>query len=243
MAKEKTYKVFNAILYPDSTSYNCAEILASMPSQGCEWYAALHDKDINEDGTPKKDHYHLILRYSEGKQIRTVAKDLQLPESMIEKPKKGGFKGGVQYLIHQNARDKYQYEKEIIFGSGDPAEYLKGDADSKGMALMDAIYSGKVFGIRDLYEYAREIDAWSEFRRGFYMYNSILGGMRTDAIHESASRRSDADYEERRKVQAQIDEAREEIAWKKRQEEYRELPQESIPEFGEASSDSCAGAT
>ena len=228
MPKVKTYKVFNAIAYPDSTTYDCAEILATLPNLGCEWYAALHDKDVNEDGTPKKTHYHFILRFEEGKTIQTVAKDLNLPENDIERPKKGGFKGGVQYLIHANAPDKYQYDKEIIFGSGDATPYLAGDANAKGIMLMDAIYGGRVFTIYELYQYAKELDAWSEFRRGFGMYNTVLASMRYDS-----SRKSDDRYEADRAIQAELLAARWDVEQTKK---LVDLPQETIPEFNEQAS-------
>ena len=231
MAKEKTYKVFNTVLYPDSTTYNCAEIINTVKNLDCEWFAALHDKDKDEQGNLKKPHYHVMMRFCEGKTVKTVAKDLQLPENVIERPKKGGFRGGVKYLIHANAKDKYQYDKGIIFGSGDPAEYLGNDADEKGMMLMDAIYSGQVYSIYELYQYAKEIEAWSEFRRGYYMYSKTLESLRFQGMKDSVDRRSDAEYEERRQIQSELMAAREELG--SRKQELMELPQEIIPEFGE----------
>ena len=228
-------KVMNAIVYPDSTEYDCNQIFKILPNLGCEWFAALHDKDVKPDGTPKKPHYHIIMRFEGTKDFSVVARDLGLTENDIEKSK--SFKYGVRYLIHMDSPEKARYDKSVIFGSGQPEPYLVSNNDQKGILLMDAIYSGQVYSIHQLYSLAKELDAWSEFRRGFSMYNTVLHELRSAAVADSSSRRSDREYEERRALQAEIAAQREEIAWSKRQAPFDELPQEVIPEFGETTND------
>ena len=110
-------KVCNAVVYVDSDSYDFREVLRSVGLvQGCEYYYALHDLDIDEKGELKKPHYHIIMRFENDRQFSAVARDLGIPENMIEKSP--SFKGGVQYLIHQNAPEKHQYDKSIISGNG-----------------------------------------------------------------------------------------------------------------------------
>ena len=41
-------KLMNAIVYKDSESYDCEQVLKAVGNLGCEWYAALHDKDTDE---------------------------------------------------------------------------------------------------------------------------------------------------------------------------------------------------
>lgn len=55
-------KVYAAIIYPDSLPLEAAvEYL-----DGLKWdyrISPLHDKDVNEDGSPKKPHYHLLCGF------------------------------------------------------------------------------------------------------------------------------------------------------------------------------------
>lgn len=221
-----TGKVMNAILYEDSTTYDCKQVLETVKSLGCEWFAAKHDKDTTPEGEIKKSHYHVIMRFEVTKDFAVVARDLGIPENAIEKSK--SFKYGVRYLIHLDSPEKYRYEKAIIFGNGNPEAFLVSTADQKGVLLMDAIYSGQVFTIYELYVLAKELDAWCEFRRGFGMYNTVLATMRYNA-----ERKSDKEYETSRAIAAEIEASRENI----RRCKLQELPNEIIPEFGESQND------
>ena len=221
-----TGKIMNAILYEDSTIYDCNQVLETVKSLGCEWFAAKHDRDTTPEGEVKKAHYHVIMRFEATKDFAVVARDLGIPENAIEKSK--SFKYGVRYLIHLDNPEKYRYEKEIIFGNGNPEAFLVSTPDQKGVMLMDAIYGGQVCTIYELYNLAKSLDAWSEFRRGFGMYNTVLGMMRYNHVG-----RSDAEYEADREISAELTAAREDI----RRCRMEELPQEIIPEFGESQND------
>lgn len=175
-------KVCNTILYPDSEAYNCDEVLRVVKSlPGCEWYAVKHDCDTDENGELKKEHIHVVMRFDQVRTFFALAKDLGIEENMIERSK-GTFKYAVRYLIHADQTEKYQYDISTIFGNGDPAIYFSADSDEKGMILMDSIYEGKCRTIKALYDFAKEIGAWSEFRRGFSMYNSVMTVVNSENI-------------------------------------------------------------
>lgn len=56
-------KVYAAIIYPDSLPLQAAVDHLD----GLKWdyrISPLHDKDVNEDGTPKKPHYHLLCGFA-----------------------------------------------------------------------------------------------------------------------------------------------------------------------------------
>lgn len=69
-----------------------------------------HDKDMEEDGTPKASHYHLVIKYKRDRDFASVQKDF--PGAHIEKAK--STSSAVQYLTHQNKPDKAQYPCENI---------------------------------------------------------------------------------------------------------------------------------
>ena len=55
----KSSRNWEAVVYPDSESYVAAESLAKATQYFGQWCYVLHDKDLNDDGTPKKAHYHV----------------------------------------------------------------------------------------------------------------------------------------------------------------------------------------
>lgn len=50
----KSSRTWEAVVYPDSESYVAAESLAKATQYFGQWCYVLHDKDLNDDGTPKK---------------------------------------------------------------------------------------------------------------------------------------------------------------------------------------------
>lgn len=107
---------------------------------------ALHDKDVNKDGTPKESHTHVVLwlynastvarirRWfravdSEGKEITTTAqvcKDISF---------------SYEYLWHRNDPEKYQYSPDIVVSS-DSSIFEKDDPDDNALNALNDIVSG-----------------------------------------------------------------------------------------------------
>ena len=55
---------FELVLYPDSTSYDCQTVLSKACAYFNEWAYILHDKDLDENGQPKKPHFHFYGKSS-----------------------------------------------------------------------------------------------------------------------------------------------------------------------------------
>lgn len=66
-----------------------------------------HDKDIKEDGTPVKPHYHCVVKYDNGVRVSHMSKvfnenvtfEVPYNDRAIE-----------EYLLHAHSPDKYQYD-------------------------------------------------------------------------------------------------------------------------------------
>lgn len=86
-----------------------------------QYAGILHDKD------DKKAHYHIMLKFNnsfETDNLVTMFKEFNVTKSNIAKIK-GRYDDGIKYLIHQNATDKYQYDKAEIFSNYDIEEDLE----------------------------------------------------------------------------------------------------------------------
>ena len=108
------------ILYPESAPPNWREILGDMHIPIC--ISPEHNKDINKDGTLKKAHYHIILKFDSNKSYRQVEEITQslsqpIPQKVIS------MKGECRYLCHLDESDpkkpKYKTEDVVTLGGFD----------------------------------------------------------------------------------------------------------------------------
>jgi hypothetical protein len=109
------------IVYDENT--NKDELIEKLKEyKSIKQYAGiLHDKDEN------KAHYHVMLKFNspfETDNLVTMFKDFNVTKYNIAKIK-GQYADAVKYLLHQNATDKYQYQKEQVFSNFDIQEDLE----------------------------------------------------------------------------------------------------------------------
>lgn len=80
----------------------------------------VHDKDLNEDNTPKRTHIHLYLYFNNKKSVSQIKDMLSVYDtldikinSLIQIAK--NQVAVIQYFTHQNEPKKVQYEEDFIF--------------------------------------------------------------------------------------------------------------------------------
>lgn len=109
-----------AIFYPEDLPEDGIKKIQSLGVKGCY---IIHDKDKNEDGTPKKLHGHLILCYSSVKTLEQVEGDFKglFGESEngsiigVAKPQFcADIDGSIRYFQHIDDPEKAQYSFEDI---------------------------------------------------------------------------------------------------------------------------------
>lgn len=108
---DKKRRVWFIELYPDSTTYNCSDLINVVKSFP-EWAIILHDKDVKPDGELKKPHYHCVVRTSPALLSTILNKFPGLASNFIEFSHE--FQWCVRYLIHLDDVSKYQYQKEAV---------------------------------------------------------------------------------------------------------------------------------
>lgn len=115
-----------------------------------EYYAfILHDRDFNDEGQVKTPHYHVVLkcnsRYAKESIITDFAKNLKINRVCVKCKAYHDIYGAVQYLIHQNDTDKYQYKQtDIVSSSNAETEvYLIGQFEIDINKLIDICIGSK----------------------------------------------------------------------------------------------------
>ena len=164
------------MLYTDSAKNNWQEILKSRKIKG---YAILHDKDVQEDGTPKKPHYHILIRYDNPTAESTVqklAKEIGTANGKVISV--ADYKGYAEYLIHKNNPEKTQYTIEEVesYGGLNYKTLIKDDGDSKRRAeetlkeILRYCRQNGIYSYSELVDLAlEESNEWFRLISGRYM--------------------------------------------------------------------------
>jgi len=88
-------------------------------------YAIIHDKDVNEiydlethtiKTEPENVHVHILLKFSKGATLISLALQLGIESQYIEKAKSGryAFDNFLAYLIHAKDSEKFQYDPNEV---------------------------------------------------------------------------------------------------------------------------------
>lgn len=171
---------FGGVIYPDSTSYNCGEVIDRIQSYFDSYAMCSHDMDIHEeDGSLKKVHIHWCGQLAGPRLLSTVANKLGLQEHDIELLK--SWKASVRYLIHAGAKDqdKAQYKIEDIVTNLDLSKYFREDAEllqvNKIRAyIVEAAEQGRGLLWYELFDWCTDHGCVHELKRYTNAYSKYL---------------------------------------------------------------------
>lgn len=177
MSKEEKFRdrTLALLLYPDDPSHQQA---IEKIKQSYDYALILHDKDVDEDGVIKKAHYHVVLRFKNQTWNSAVAKDLGIELNYIQKVR--SFDNALQYLIHFNDSDKFQYSIDEVKGNlkSRLKEKINSAEKSEGEKVIDLIdfinSFEKKLTIKEFALYCAENGYWSEFRRSATIFIKII---------------------------------------------------------------------
>ena len=138
----KRDRKFELILYPDSDLYDCDSILTSSQSYFSSWAYCLHDSDISEDGSSKKDHIHFLGKLDDVRSPEVVCRDLQLPFNSISNVK--SWKAACRYLVHLDSPTKYQYSVDDVVSSFPILSFFSLPDDEQARRILAFISSSEI---------------------------------------------------------------------------------------------------
>lgn len=138
----------------------------------------IHNKDTQEDGTPKKEHIHMVIEFPNPRSRTGVAKEVGIEKEHFEPCTR--TLGVLRYLIHADNPEKYQYDKDEVFGDMKPrlVESLEKGSESEServCKLLDFIESaGRKVTVTELSRYCAENGLWDIFRRSSVIFIKVL---------------------------------------------------------------------
>lgn len=176
---------FNLILYPEDESHAKA---IEYIERNFDYAMILHDRDCDEYGEIKKEHYHVVLRFKNAKWNTALAEELKIKENYIEEAR--SLKHSLLYLIHYFDEDKFQYVLDDVKGSlktrlKDIINNSQKTSDEKAIEIMKWIDEQEFITISQLMWYCSSIGYWSMVQRSFSMFSRYIEEHNQNLIRNS----------------------------------------------------------
>lgn len=157
------------------SDYYDIDKLSAILNALCSYYAfILHDSDFNDSGELKRPHFHLVMKLRKRTRFQTLLNELSnlldIPLNTIQLDKVINFGLSVQYLIHLNDSNKYQYPPFLVYSNNkDYTDDLLTNGDNPTLTtskLMEYIDNDKLnrkqllykIGLGNFTKYYRVID-------------------------------------------------------------------------------------
>ena len=111
----KKSKYFCAMLYPDSQTYDVEQVIKALAQEHLTFAVSpIHNRDVEEDGSPKKCHYHILLAYSSATTLNNIRgwfRACGMPDSDMHSIRVcASGVGYYRYLTHKDNPEKAQYD-------------------------------------------------------------------------------------------------------------------------------------
>lgn len=138
-------KYFCCILYPDSSTYNFDKVIKSLAEEHLTFAVSpIHDRDVDNVGSLKKAHFHLLLAYSSAttlSNIRGWFKACGMPESELHTVRLcASGVGYYRYLTHEDNPEKAHYDANDIRVFNDFEELFKKFSKTGSSKIDDLVH-------------------------------------------------------------------------------------------------------
>lgn len=181
----KQDRKFELVLYPDSNSYDCMEVIEKAKKFFSLWAFILHDKDIDDDGVIKKAHYHFIGKRESVITPKGVCYNLGIEETSLAQIRK--WSSAVRYLVHADHGKKYQYEHSEVYSNFNFEEFFNesGETDEVGK-ILDFVFRNPRCSYRQLSKYVLDNNLWASYRRSYTIIKDIRSELSADIWFEES---------------------------------------------------------
>lgn len=169
---DRQSRAFLGILYLDAENYDCNAVLVRLGDYFSELAYITHDQDVNEQGELKKPHIHWVGRRYSPSVISAVSNAIKVPENDIEYCK--SFKASLRYLVHADSKDKFQYDPDTVTANFPYVECLKNKIEAMKARMIFNYIHENVCTIDSLAAWSLDNDCWSEFRRNWALWSSLI---------------------------------------------------------------------
>lgn len=172
---------FHGVIYPDSESYVCDDIVAALDDTFVKWAYILHDMDTDDNGELKKPHIHWMGSRKTPVTVKTIANSLGLAEHDVERTRQ--WKSMCRYLIHADNPEKYQYEPEKVTTNFDYGSYVTPlERFEMAMNIADYIAENPHVTPYELLKWTGVNGLYSEYLRAYPIFAAIINQFKGESL-------------------------------------------------------------
>lgn len=181
--KDKKRRLYEIIAYEEyfvDLMYNIQKV------PNMRWYWVYHDKDLNDDKTPKEPHYHILVYFDNGRNLDQVCKLFNFYKKEKIKfwqpfEEEGRLDYRVRYLIHykSNTELKFEYDIECINSNDLEFEKFFGEFTTKSESDINLIFDffdshNNIISYRTFLNYIYSNGLWGTFRQNALIFNRLF---------------------------------------------------------------------
>ncbi len=137
-----------------------------------------HDRDILDDGSLKKEHVHVVIKFNNYRWRNAIAEELKITPNYLEKCR--NLENALKYLIHFNNEDKAQYDISEVNGDLKLklSNYLEHTEKSESDKVLELLYYINSFDnfitLNDFIHYVCSIGLYDVYRRSATTFIKLL---------------------------------------------------------------------
>lgn len=158
--------IWEIILYKDDALYN--EVIKKLEEY--EYAKITHNLDVNDDGTIKKEHTHIVIKTSQIS-LSTLAQHLQIKENYIAI--KRNLKFAVRYLWHKDQPLKHQYPYEAVETNNKKWLDWYGEGEISARTVIEAMEENRPQTFRELCYMLSDLGLFGTFRQAQTLFLEV----------------------------------------------------------------------
>lgn len=181
--EDKKRRLYELIAYEEyftDLMYNIQKV------PNMRWYWVYHDKDLNDDKSPKAPHYHILVYFDNGRTLDQVCKLFKFNKKekiSYWKPfdEEGRLDYRVRYLVHYKSKTELKFEYDIECINSNDFEYEKffGEFTTKSEGDINLIFDffdthNNIISYRTFLNFIYSNGLWGTFRQNALIFNRLF---------------------------------------------------------------------
>lgn len=169
-------RCFNFVLYPDDETHKKA---LNYIEKNYQYYAyILHDKDLTDEKEPKKNHWHIVVKFVNPRWKQSVCDELGISYNYCDVT--NSLKFSLLYLVHFGNANKVEYDLTEVHGPlfSSLEKYIRNSSeieDERLINIVDLIYSYNGYlSFTELLRVVCDNGLYGDYRRGFSILKEIV---------------------------------------------------------------------
>ena len=134
----------------------------------------LHNADFDDDNKPKKEHFHVFLKFENPRFFSSIANQFGIASNLVESCRSP--RASIRYMLHLDDPDKTIYYQSDIHSKNVPLDkYLKDNNENVDVLLLiERLHSHEDRTFGDFVAWTAINDLYSVFRRSASTYRDIF---------------------------------------------------------------------